>query len=85
MSELLRHSDLPSTLSELSSKMENVGKGVVDFLEEKRGSFPRFYFLSNNEMVDVMVRWGKAGRGGRGRMVCDDWLVGVMLDVQVHM
>ncbi len=31
-------------------------QGVMEFLEEKRANFPRFYFLSNNEMVDVLVR-----------------------------
>lgn len=28
----------------------------MEFLDEKRSHFPRFYFLSNNEMVDVLVR-----------------------------
>lgn len=28
----------------------------TQFLDEKRANFPRFYFLSNNEMVDVLVR-----------------------------
>jgi hypothetical protein len=31
-------------------------QGVMEFLEEKRANFPRFFFLSNNEMVNVLVR-----------------------------
>ncbi len=36
---------------------DGVHKNVTDFLEEKRSHFPRFYFLSNKEMVDILVRW----------------------------
>lgn len=56
LSELLRHTDLPSRLEDLSKALEAVVKGVMEFLDEKRSIFPRFYFLSNNEMVDVLVR-----------------------------
>jgi hypothetical protein len=31
-------------------------QGVMDYLEDKRANFPRFYFLSNNEMVNLLVR-----------------------------
>ena len=52
--------------------LEGVYQGVMELLEEKRANFPRFYFLSNNEMVDVLVRCGgerrEGGHGqGRGR------------------
>ena len=57
MSELLRYYELPEVLYDLSRGLEGVYKGVMEFLEEKRANFPRFYFLSNNEMVDVLVRW----------------------------
>jgi hypothetical protein len=36
--------------------LPSIAQGVMEFLEEKRGNFPRFYFLSNNEMVNVLVR-----------------------------
>ncbi len=36
--------------------MPSCFQGVMEFLEEKRGAMPRFYFLSNNEMVNVLVR-----------------------------
>ena len=62
-------------LRDLGRGLEGVYQGVMELLEEKRANFPRFYFLSNNEMVDVLVRCGARGewqvdtlvRGGRGR------------------
>lgn len=56
LSELLRYGDLPSTLASLLRGLEAVHKGVMEYLEEKRGNFPRFYFLANSEMVDLLVR-----------------------------
>ena len=47
----------PQVLYDLGRGLEGVYKGVMEFLEEKRANFPRFYFLSNNEMVDVLVRY----------------------------
>jgi hypothetical protein len=51
MSEMLRYHELPGVLADLMRGLEGVEKSVKEFLEEKRGNFPRFYFLANNEMV----------------------------------
>lgn len=32
---------------------EAISKGLGDFLEYKREKFPRLYFLSNEEIVDI--------------------------------
>lgn len=57
-SELTRHTGLALLLGGLSSKLELVAKGVMDYLDVKRAGFPRFYFLGNAEMVDMMVSAG---------------------------
>lgn len=44
------------TLASPFTPAEWSAQGVMEFLEEKRSNFPRFYFLSNNEMVNVLVR-----------------------------
>jgi hypothetical protein len=34
---------------------DNLLKAISDFLEKKRIAFQRFYFLQDNEMLEVLV------------------------------
>eukprot|EP01022_Parablepharisma_sp_SALTPOND_P013750 TRINITY_DN1846_c1_g1_i1.p2 TRINITY_DN1846_c1_g1~~TRINITY_DN1846_c1_g1_i1.p2 ORF type:complete len:5107 (+),score=843.18 TRINITY_DN1846_c1_g1_i1:25620-40940(+) len=41
-------------LFELNRKLENIDHVLTHFLDSKRGFFPRFYFLSNDELLEIV-------------------------------
>jgi len=41
-------------LNELNHKFEQIQKNLNQFLEAKRGQFPRFYFLSNEDLLEII-------------------------------
>lgn len=45
---------LLEAMTEANSMLENVIAGVNNYLERKRQFFPRFFFLSNDEMLEIL-------------------------------
>lgn len=49
--------DDPTLLAQFqegNKQLEIVQKGLSDYLDSKRGAFARFYFLSNDELLQIL-------------------------------
>mmetsp|Transcript_1989 Transcript_1989/g.7603 ORF Transcript_1989/g.7603 Transcript_1989/m.7603 type:complete len:4147 (+) Transcript_1989:89-12529(+) len=53
--QVTRDPSLLDRLSDCCRKLEQVQKGLADYLETKRLAFPRFNFVSDGEMLEILV------------------------------
>ena len=51
---LLRIGSIKSTLATMLDRLERCQKSHNEFLEEKRSSFPRFYFIGDDDLLQIL-------------------------------
>ena len=54
--KLLSIANLLDNLSKTFDTLEIIEKSLEEYLEVKRTSFPRFYFLSNEELLEILAK-----------------------------
>lgn len=47
--------NLLETLRSNNDTLDEIQKKLEDYLENKRSAFPRFYFLSNDELLEILA------------------------------
>jgi len=51
---IVNEKDFIKTLTEMNRGLESIQKELRSFLEGKRGIFARFYFLSNEDLLEII-------------------------------
>jgi dynein heavy chain len=39
----------------MNAVLDDCNKKLEDYMNQKRAEFPRFYFLSNEELIDILA------------------------------
>ena len=48
------HRDIRRTLETMMDQLDRCQKALSDFLEDKRSGFPRFYFIGDDDLLEIL-------------------------------
>lgn len=51
--------NLVQQLMDANKSLEEITKALQEYMEKKRSEFPRFYFLSDDELLDILANSDK--------------------------
>jgi dynein heavy chain len=51
---IVNEKDFLKSLNEMNRGLDSIQKELRSFLDSKRGNFPRFYFLSNEDLLEII-------------------------------
>jgi dynein heavy chain len=54
ISEITKNKDIVKSLQNCQKNIEVVQKGLYSYFDSKRMSFPRFFFLSDDELLEIL-------------------------------
>lgn len=67
--DVARRGGLDTKLSELSRKLDDIRNNLSEYINLKRCHFSRLYFLSDKEVLELLVR-AKNGMGDVEQQIC---------------
>ncbi len=56
MLKVIKTANLLDNLTKNGDILDSIEKSLEEYLELKRMHFPRFYFLSNDELIEIIAK-----------------------------